>query len=130
VRRKESRRALAKAHPIIISVKAFTSIAHGRFDRGPAAHDLAPWASLPIAAGFGAGASLRQPLGVAVVAGLIVSQALTLFTIPVTYIYMDRLSDWLTGRCRRRPVDIARDHALVPADNHPAPAVINRHVAE
>jgi multidrug efflux pump subunit AcrB len=60
--------------------------------------------TLPIAFAIGSGAELRQPLGVAVVGGLIVSQALTLFTIPVTYVYMDRLSDWLTGLAgRRRP---------------------------
>ena len=46
---------------------------------------------LPIAIGFGAGAELRQPLGVAVVGGLVVSQVLTLFTIPVTYLYMEPL---------------------------------------
>jgi hydrophobe/amphiphile efflux-1 (HAE1) family protein len=55
---------------------------------------------LPIALGVGAGASLRQPLGIAVVGGLVVSQALTLFTIPVTYIYMDRVAEWLGGRGR------------------------------
>jgi multidrug efflux pump subunit AcrB len=60
--------------------------------------------TLPIALAVGAGAELRQPLGVAVVGGLIVSQTLTLFTIPVTYIYMDHLSDWIAGFARgRRP---------------------------
>ncbi len=58
--------------------------------------------TLPIAVGIGAGADLRQPLGVAVVGGLIVSQALTLFTTPVTYLYMDRLSAFL-GRGRATP---------------------------
>ncbi len=48
--------------------------------------------TLPIAIGYGAGADLRQPLGIAVVGGLIVSQALTLFTTPVTYLYMDKLT--------------------------------------
>jgi hydrophobe/amphiphile efflux-1 (HAE1) family protein len=77
---------------------------------------------LPIAIGFGAGSELRQPLGVAVVGGLIVSQALTLFTIPVTYVYMERLSELLSGAGRtRRPSPIARDHALVAAGNHPRP---------
>ena len=60
--------------------------------------------TLPIAIGYGAGADLRQPLGVAVVGGLIVSQALTLFTTPVTYLYMDNLSNVMRRRQRgRRP---------------------------
>ena len=57
--------------------------------------------TLPIAIGIGAGADLRQPLGVAVVGGLIVSQALTLFTTPVTYLYMDRFSSFAARHLRR-----------------------------
>ena len=48
---------------------------------------------LPIAAGFGAGAELRQPLGVALVGGLLVSQVLKLYMTPTLYIYMERLAD-------------------------------------
>src|SRR5262249_24310967 len=49
---------------------------------------------LPIALGFGAGSELRRPLGIAIVGGLLVSQALTLYTTPVIYLYLDRLSGW------------------------------------
>jgi len=53
--------------------------------------------AVPLAIGFGDGAELRRPLGIAIVGGLIVSQLLTLYTTPVVYLYMDRFRLW----CRR-----------------------------
>jgi len=50
---------------------------------------------LPLALGTGTGSELRRPLGITIVGGLIVSQALTLFTTPVIYLYMDRLARFL-----------------------------------
>jgi hydrophobe/amphiphile efflux-1 (HAE1) family protein len=52
---------------------------------------------LPLALGRGTGSELRRPLGITIVGGLIVSQALTLYTTPVIYLYMDRFSLWLRG---------------------------------
>ncbi|HWH59219.1 MAG TPA: multidrug efflux RND transporter permease subunit [Terriglobales bacterium] len=64
---------------------------------------------LPLAIGTGVGSELRQPLGITIVGGLILSQALTLFTTPVVYLYMDRLRWRLMRRRRTAP------RALQPA---------------
>jgi multidrug efflux pump len=61
---------------------------------------------MPMALGWGAGAELRKPLGIAIVGGLVVSQMLTLFTTPVVYLYLDRLRKRFTSRqpsYRHRP---------------------------
>jgi multidrug efflux pump subunit AcrB len=66
---------------------------------------------LPLALGGGTGAELRRPLGIAIVGGLIFSQALTLFTTPVVYLAFDRLAKRLGGST------IAdTSHAGAPAD--------------
>ena len=57
--------------------------------------------TLPIALGIGAGAEARQPLGLAVVGGLFVSQFLTLYITPVIYVYLDRLQNRLARGSRR-----------------------------
>ncbi|CAN7558143.1 efflux RND transporter permease subunit [Phenylobacterium sp. LjRoot225] len=69
--------------------------------------------ALPLAIGFGEGSELRQPLGVAIIGGLIASQLLTLLTTPVVYIYLDRL------RPRRR------DERFLSRSGGPRPAPAN-----
>jgi HAE1 family hydrophobic/amphiphilic exporter-1 len=64
---------------------------------------------VPLMLGQGTGAEIRQPLGYAMVGGLLVSQALTLFTTPVVYLYLDRLSEWLK---RGSPPRQASDRAV------------------
>jgi multidrug efflux pump len=58
-------------------------------------------AALPLAVSSGVGAELRRPLGIAIVGGLVVSQALTLYTTPVVYLAFDRLARRIAARRRR-----------------------------
>jgi multidrug efflux pump len=60
--------------------------------------------AMPLALGTGAGSELRRPLGITIVGGLILSQALTLYTTPVVYLYMDRLSLWWRHGHKHRPL--------------------------
>src|SRR5262249_1902161 len=52
---------------------------------------------VPLMLGTGTGSEIRQPLGYAMVGGLILSQALTLFTTPVVSLYLDKVSNWFSG---------------------------------
>ena len=54
--------------------------------------------AMPLAFGHGVGSELRRPLGIAIVGGLIFSQALTLYTTPIIYLYFDRISQWFKRR--------------------------------
>ena len=63
--------------------------------------------AVPLALSFGNGGEIRRPLGIAIVGGLIISQLLTLYTTPVLYLYLDRLSGWslrMRRRMGRRPL--------------------------
>jgi len=64
--------------------------------------------AVPLAIGIGQGASLRQPLGITVMGGLILSQVFTLYTTPVIYVYLDRLGarlrNWIAGWSWRKDV--------------------------
>ena len=71
--------------------------------------------ALPIALGTGAGAELRQPLGIAVVGGLCVSQLLTLYITPVVYLYLDRIDRMLKRRLEPQ---------LQEVEEHPRPAAV------
>ncbi len=81
--------------------------------------------ALPLALSHNTGAELRRPLGITIVGGLFVSQALTLYTTPVIYLYLDRLQIWVRsgrprhlglGRMRSTPVTLRGRH-------HPTPEV-------
>jgi hydrophobic/amphiphilic exporter-1 (mainly G- bacteria), HAE1 family len=65
---------------------------------------------LPLMLGHGTGSEIRQPLGYAMVGGLLLSQALTLFTTPVIYLYLDRLS----ARLYAAPHVRSGSHEAVP----------------
>jgi multidrug efflux pump len=65
----------------------------------------AMFGAIPLAMGQGDGSEIRQPLGVAIIGGLAVSQLLTLYTTPIIYLYLDRLR-----RRRHEPAPLAEPH--------------------
>lgn len=71
--------------------------------------------ALPLMLGHGTGSEIRQPLGYTMFGGLLVSQALTLFTTPVIYLYLDRFSNWLRGK--------AESQRPSPLQEAPRPAI-------
>jgi multidrug efflux pump subunit AcrB len=79
--------------------------------------------ALPLALGSGTGSELRQPLGYTMVGGLVLSQALTLFTTPVIYLYLDEFSARMRGRRARRHARAVaaelRDASGPPLGQHP-----------
>jgi HAE1 family hydrophobic/amphiphilic exporter-1 len=67
--------------------------------------------AIPLMLGLGTGSELRQPLGIAVVGGLIVSQALTLFSTPVVYLALDRL---FHGTAKRTDPTLTVPQSMIP----------------
>jgi Cu/Ag efflux pump CusA len=78
--------------------------------------------ALPLALGHGTGSELRQPLGYTMVGGLILSQALTLFTTPVVYLYLDEFSATMRGRRQKK-----RAAAALVASPHESPSPLGEH---
>jgi HAE1 family hydrophobic/amphiphilic exporter-1 len=76
---------------------------------------------LPLMLGHGAGSELRRPLGFAMVGGLVLSQALTLFTTPVIYLYLDRAHYWYAKRkeARARRKGRGKDGGFAPDGTDP-----------
>ncbi len=74
--------------------------------------------ALPLAIGLGEGSELRQPLGISIVGGLLLSQILTLYTTPVMFLYMDRFGGWTAGFWNRWYHGIMGDK---PEDHSPTP---------
>jgi multidrug efflux pump len=70
--------------------------------------------ALPLAIGFGEGSELRQPLGIAIIGGLIASQLLTLLSTPVVYVLLDKL---------RRPTTGERELARHPVEDEAVPSI-------
>jgi multidrug efflux pump len=72
--------------------------------------------ALPLAIGMGDGGELRQPLGIAIVGGLILSQVLTLYSTPVIYLYMDRFRSWSRRLRDGGTAPLAPDTTLQPGE--------------
>jgi multidrug efflux pump len=72
--------------------------------------------AMPLAVGTGDGAELRQPLGISIVGGLIVSQLLTLYTTPVIYLYLDRFRLWSGGLWRKSHPDLSGGAIAEPGE--------------
>jgi multidrug efflux pump len=72
--------------------------------------------AVPLAFGRGVGSEIRQPLGIAIVGGLVVSQALTLYTTPVVYLYMDSFQDWVIDHSPFHRKKRVKEEAPVFAD--------------
>ena len=72
--------------------------------------------ALPLAIGVGEGYELRQPLGISIVGGLVVSQALTLYSTPVIYLYLDRFGGWCAGLWNRFHPSEALPPEAMPAE--------------
>jgi multidrug efflux pump len=72
--------------------------------------------ALPLAIGIGEGGELRQPLGIAIVGGLILSQVLTLYSTPVIYLYMDRFRFWSRGLRSGGATPLSPDTTLQPGE--------------
>ena len=68
---------------------------------------------VPLMLGTGTGSEIRQPLGYAIVGGLVLSQVLTLYTTPVVFLYLDRL-------IRRSPRPAGRSAASQGVSGHPS----------
>src|SRR5262249_41045091 len=72
--------------------------------------------AVPLAIGFGEGAELRRPLGIAIVGGLLVSQILTLYTTPVIYLYLDHFRRWAQWPRRAHESRLASNRVSEPAE--------------
>jgi multidrug efflux pump len=72
--------------------------------------------ALPLALGMGDGGELRQPLGIAIVGGLFLSQVLTLYSTPVIYLYMDRFRSWSQRLRDGGAAPLAPDATLQPGE--------------
>ncbi|MEY4708147.1 MAG: hypothetical protein RJB58_1870 [Pseudomonadota bacterium] len=75
--------------------------------------------ALPLAIGLGAGSELRQPLGISIVGGLVLSQILTLYTTPVVFLYMERFGRWTSGFWNKWYHGLMGDK---PGDHEPMPS--------